>query len=414
VVDEFSDMCWSYFLPAKSNLSKQMLFLIKKLNNTPSMQHVNVKYIRCDDAGENHTFQRQSVLANLDLTFEFTDPGSPQYNDVVERKFATLYGRVRSMLNAAQLSAEHRSGLWAKAAQTATDIENSLVSVNQPIPSYKMLYSKEPPSIKTMHAFGEIALLENNSKRKIRNKLENRGRTCLYLGRAANHSTDVGCFLPLGTKRVILSRDITWLGKMYGVWKGLIPETPKHTDDIDNDESVTYLNQTATPTTVTPPTVLLPIPNYPDANDNDIEPHLDNDVADTDFDNNTDDVSPTSTTSKILAPSKNLTHAMRKLTCSFNPVATKIYNTAVGNDDDANNISAEGSDEGNSENNSKHTNDNDNSDESANMIVDRYAIEYALSATISEDNPDNIPMSSYKDVYEIPDNFDRAYNHPIT
>jgi hypothetical protein len=36
-----------------------------------------------------------------------------------------------------------------------------------------------------------------------------------------------------------------------------------------------------------------------------------------------------------------------------------------------------------------------------------------LSATISYDNPDNIPLTSYKDVYEISDNFDRAYNNPI-
>jgi hypothetical protein len=72
VIDEFSDMCWSYFLHAKSDLSKHMLFLITKLNN---MQHVNVKYIRCDDAGENRTFQRKSVVAHLNLTFEYTGPG---------------------------------------------------------------------------------------------------------------------------------------------------------------------------------------------------------------------------------------------------------------------------------------------------------------------------------------------------
>jgi hypothetical protein len=220
VVDELSDMCWSYFLHAKSDLSNHMLSLITKLNN---MQHVNAKYIRCDDAGENWTFQRKSVVALFNLTFEYTGPGSPQYNGIVERKFATLYVRVRSMLNAVQFTPDHRSGLWAGAAQTATDIENSLVSVNKPTPSYTLLYLQDPPSIKSMHAFGEIAVIENNSKRKIRNKLENRGHTGLYLGRAANHSTDVGRFLHLGTNRVILSRDITWLGKMYGEWKGLVP-----------------------------------------------------------------------------------------------------------------------------------------------------------------------------------------------
>jgi hypothetical protein len=173
VIDAFSDMCWSYFLPAKSNLSKQMLYLIKKLNN---MQHVNVKFIRCDDAGENHTFQQQSILANLDLTFEFTGPGSPQYNGVVERKFATLYyGRVRSMLNAAQLSAEHRSGLWAEAAQTATDIENSLVSVNQPSYLIKCYIPKSLPPLKRCMHLVRLRLLKTiqNAKYAINLKIEN-------------------------------------------------------------------------------------------------------------------------------------------------------------------------------------------------------------------------------------------------
>jgi hypothetical protein len=98
-------------------------------------------------------------------------------------------------------------------------------------------------------------------------------------------------------------------------------------------------------------------------------------------------------------------HAMRKSNGFYNPTANKIYNKATGNDDADNNTSAEESDQGNSENNANghYTNDSnndtanmdsDNSDESANIIVDRYAIENALSATISEDNPDNIPMSS--------------------
>jgi hypothetical protein len=138
---------------------------------------------------------------------------------------------------------------------------------------------------------------------------------------------------------------------------------------------------------------------------------------------NHDDVSSTSTTSTISSPLKKLMHAMRKLTGFYIPTANKIYNKAIGNDDADNNILAKESDEGNSENNSQHTNDSsndtdskmdgENSDELANIIVDRSAIKYALLATVSEDNPDNIPMSSYKEVYEFPDNFDYTYNHPI-
>jgi hypothetical protein len=36
--------------------------------------------------------------------FEFTAPDSPQQNGKVERKFATLYGRVQAMINDAELN----------------------------------------------------------------------------------------------------------------------------------------------------------------------------------------------------------------------------------------------------------------------------------------------------------------------
>ena len=218
VVGKFFDMCWSAFLRNKCDLSKHMMMIVKKLNG---LNNVNVKYIRCEDAGENKAFEKNSILASLNLTFKYTGPGSPQYNGRVERKFATLYGRVRSMHNAANLTPGLRSGLWAEAAQMASNIENSLVAVNKETPSYKLLYDQELPSIKAMHPFGELAVIENNSKRKMRNKLDNRGRICIYLDGAANHSTEVGRFLNLETNGIIMSRDITWLVKTYGEWKGI-------------------------------------------------------------------------------------------------------------------------------------------------------------------------------------------------
>jgi hypothetical protein len=91
------------------------------------------------------------------------------------------------MINAANLPEELRSGLWTEAANTATDVENSLVSVNKTLPSYRAFYSNDYPSIRSLHPFGELAVVEINANRKIRNKLANRGRVCLYLGRASNH-----------------------------------------------------------------------------------------------------------------------------------------------------------------------------------------------------------------------------------
>jgi hypothetical protein len=62
-----------------------------------------MKTIQCDDDGENKELENRCIQEQLGINFEYTGPGTPQFNGRVERKFATLYGRVRTMLNAARL-----------------------------------------------------------------------------------------------------------------------------------------------------------------------------------------------------------------------------------------------------------------------------------------------------------------------
>jgi transposase InsO family protein len=40
----------------------------------------------------------------MHFKFEYTAPGTPQQNGKIERKFATLYGMNRAMLNAAKFN----------------------------------------------------------------------------------------------------------------------------------------------------------------------------------------------------------------------------------------------------------------------------------------------------------------------
>jgi hypothetical protein len=113
IMDEFTGYCWSYFLRFKSDLVYEMVEWIKRFQREHN--HL-VKFIRCDNAGENHKLLHE---VKRELThcpkFEFTAPNTPQQNGRVERKFATLYGKVRSMLNAAKFPQTLRHALWAHA-----------------------------------------------------------------------------------------------------------------------------------------------------------------------------------------------------------------------------------------------------------------------------------------------------------
>ena len=59
--------------------------------------------------------------------FEYTARNTPQQNGKVERAFATLFGRVRAMLNQADMDRAKRDMIWTEAAATATKLENILV-----------------------------------------------------------------------------------------------------------------------------------------------------------------------------------------------------------------------------------------------------------------------------------------------
>jgi hypothetical protein len=187
-------------------------------------------------------------MEGIAITFEFTGLGSPQFNGRVERKFATLFARVRTMLNGAKLPTSIRKRLWAEAAKTATNIENAIVSHHKPKSSFNVFYKTAEVGPRPLKPSGDIAIVEYNQTRKIRVKLADRGRPCLYLGIAADHSTQVHLFLNLDTNHIILSRDLIWLNKSYGDWKGLtvnkIIETKNNlygSDEDSDEEDISWM-----------------------------------------------------------------------------------------------------------------------------------------------------------------------------
>ena len=220
IVDEVTDYCWSYFLKKKSETAGVVVALIKDLK---AKENITVKFCRCDNAGENKTAEALCKKEGLGVTFEFTAPNTPQHNAQVERKFATLYGRVRSNLNSSQLDDDLRKGLWAECAGKATSDENMCLGPGEEKPPYTLLFGKDPKLFWETRKFGSMAIVKKTSK--IQNKLENTGKPCIFVNYASNHASDVYRFLNLETKAIVMSRDVRWLNKTYYEWKfGKDPE----------------------------------------------------------------------------------------------------------------------------------------------------------------------------------------------
>ena len=91
VVDDCTDMSWSYFKKKKSETADKIISLIKDLK---CRHGIVVRIVCCDNAGENLALRRTCEKEGLGIRFELTAPGTPQQNGKVERKFVTLYGRM--------------------------------------------------------------------------------------------------------------------------------------------------------------------------------------------------------------------------------------------------------------------------------------------------------------------------------
>ena len=103
-----------------------------------------MKIIRCDNAGENKVLERESDKKELVIIFEYTAPGTPQQNGVVERvierAFVTVIGRARAIMNHAGLTMAKRQQLWCGGAQTATMLDNILVQESAKSPPFTQCF----------------------------------------------------------------------------------------------------------------------------------------------------------------------------------------------------------------------------------------------------------------------------------
>jgi transposase InsO family protein len=108
IFNDYTDYCWSFVLKNKLDLKVK----IKTLLNDLKIANWNVRFIRCDNSGKNMTMKNDPEIKSFGIEFEFSGPRTPQRNGKVERKFQTLYRRIRAMLNGADLRGELRDKMW--------------------------------------------------------------------------------------------------------------------------------------------------------------------------------------------------------------------------------------------------------------------------------------------------------------
>ena len=124
-------------------MSKSSL-IVDWIKALKARHEIQVKIIRCDNAGENKALETESDKNDLGIIFEYTAPGTPQQNRVVERAIVTVMGRTRAMMNHAGFTMAKRQELWCEAAQTTTLLDNQDSAKSPP---FTLEWMQSMPSI---------------------------------------------------------------------------------------------------------------------------------------------------------------------------------------------------------------------------------------------------------------------------
>ena len=212
VVDHATNMKWTFLLKDKSQQTEVLVKFVQELQTTHG---ITIKRWRMDNAGENKKTFEAFIRNKFGIIPEYTARETPQHNGTVERAFAALYGRVRSLLNHAGFDPTRRARLWAEAASTATKLDNISVHDNDSKSPHELFFGYRTKYETHLRTFGEIAVMTKSNTNKVNAKLDDRGMICIFLGYPKDHAGDTYRVLNPQTNKTMITRDLIWLHKLY-------------------------------------------------------------------------------------------------------------------------------------------------------------------------------------------------------
>jgi hypothetical protein len=200
VVDELTGKKFSGFYKAKNEMIEPTCELFNQWKD----QGKPVIILRMDNAGENIKLVKRLCSADWKMNpkIEFTPRDTPQYNHLVEIGFPTIQKQATALMNEANIPKAKRYKVWYKAYGTATKLDGLVpVEINGKTQTRdEHFYGKNPAFAKHLRTWGEAGVVK--LKEKTQPKLDNHGKTCMFVGYPDNHPGDTYEMLDWETKGV--------------------------------------------------------------------------------------------------------------------------------------------------------------------------------------------------------------------
>ena len=119
----------------------------------------------------------------------------------------------------AGFSQQDKRKFWCEVISTATKLDNIIVWKERIKPPFTLFYNDESKYMNCLRSFGKMAVIAISDGKKMRSKLDTRGRTGIIVGYEDDHAGNVYRFINIQTKQIILSRDIQWWNSFWKEYK---------------------------------------------------------------------------------------------------------------------------------------------------------------------------------------------------
>ena len=85
------------------------------------------------------------------------------------------------MLIQAGINSKEKGEFWCELISTATNLDNIMVRPDRTKPPYTLFYNKDAKFMKHLRSFREMAAVAIHEGKKMRSKLDNGGKTCMFV-----------------------------------------------------------------------------------------------------------------------------------------------------------------------------------------------------------------------------------------
>ena len=248
-VDEATGKKWCDFTMTKDGMVEpacEFLHILKK-------NGMGVRKVRLDPSGENESLEKRtktSAWKELQpLEFEFTSRDTPQHNHLVELSFPHISGQARAMMGAANIPIAIRPKVAIEAIKCATQLDGlSVVKLGDKLATRDVhVYGKNAKWAKQLRTFGEAGVCKEGKNAKT----GDRGQDMMFVGYPMNREEDSVRMWNPQTNRVVVTRDVIWLKRMFYVqenddgmkldeWSEAQDEKPEPKEEKDGDSYAEY------------------------------------------------------------------------------------------------------------------------------------------------------------------------------